>query len=294
MVLGLVRRWNLEFGQNRRRDCSGAVLEPARACSVRFAGLRSARAKGLILLSFGASSSWPRGRLPRVAGILLFYGNWEVGAHRQDDGSAFRMPFLSLHARFDLMHAHSSLDSAHPSPDRPPARAGGSRRTPDLAQVAAGVDPLAIAPADFSERSAAGVPIPAPCARNQLDILLLEPHALTGQLAAAALRAARWRVHLCRDADEAISVAARCAPRLIVSEAYLPGFSVDRFLDALRTAWGSEAPHYLVLASIPAAAREALESVGVDAVVHKPFQPSELVQACRALLVARERDEVEP
>ena len=82
------------------------------------------------------------------------------------------------------MYAQPSLDLAH--------RREGDL---DLAQVATGVDPVKIAPVDSGEREASSFQCRNVDPHTQLDILLLEPHALTGQLAAAATTSrTRFRV----------------------------------------------------------------------------------------------------
>jgi DNA-binding response OmpR family regulator len=85
------------------------------------------------------------------------------------------------------------------------------------------------------------------------------------------------------DGDEAVELALKLRPQLIILDLMLPKRSGSEVLEALRRELPSDETHVIVVSAWPDADEAALEA-GADGFLPKPFEPEELAAIVRAVL----------
>jgi DNA-binding response OmpR family regulator len=85
------------------------------------------------------------------------------------------------------------------------------------------------------------------------------------------------------DGDEAVELALKLRPQLIILDLMLPKRSGSEVLEALRRELPSDETHVIVVSAWPDADEAALEA-GADGFLPKPFEPEELAAIVRHVL----------
>jgi len=89
-----------------------------------------------------------------------------------------------------------------------------------------------------------------------------------------------YEVHTAADAEQALAVARRCAPQLLLLDLDLPGSNGIEALRALRRIDGlQDVPVIFLTAVAEPKILEELRTLGVQQILPKPFRPRVLVQA---------------
>lgn len=98
--------------------------------------------------------------------------------------------------------------------------------------------------------------------------------------AVTLLRLAGFRVHEASGVVEAVALAARHEPALVVTEPDLPDGDGLQMLAELRRS-GSSAQFLVVAAALPLRVRKRAVEVGASGCLHKPLEPADLVDFLR-------------
>ena len=85
------------------------------------------------------------------------------------------------------------------------------------------------------------------------------------------------------DGDEAVELALKLRPELIILDLMLPKRSGSEVLEALRRELPSDETHVIVVSAWPDADEAALNA-GADGFLPKPFEPEELAAIVRNVL----------
>ena len=116
-------------------------------------------------------------------------------------------------------------------------------------------------------------------------ILVCDDEAPLRALVRATLEDGGYEIAEARDGEEALRVARRVRPDLILLDAMMPGRSGFDVLRELRSNPGLTSTRIVMLtASVQEADREAAAAGGADRFLAKPFSPLELDRLVRELL----------
>ena len=182
--------------------------------------------------------------------------------YQQDkDGQARGGAGLGLAIARELAHAMRGTLTPHSVPGR------GSRFTLRLpAQIAkAGLPP--------AERTAGGLPL------VDLELLLIEDHAMNRQIIAEQLRRLGADVHALAEAADALAEQARYPRRIVLVDIGLHGTDGYTLARQLRSQPGKSPRLIALSARTGRRHRERCRDAGFDAVLVKPLQIGQLLQA---------------
>lgn len=115
-------------------------------------------------------------------------------------------------------------------------------------------------------------------------VLLVEDDARVRQVMQWALEEQGIAVAVARDGQEAIEMARRQRPAVVLLDWTLPRASGEEVADALRECYGGAVPVVLITADGRSA--EKARRIGAAAYFHKPFDVDEIVATASQLIAA--------
>ena len=120
-------------------------------------------------------------------------------------------------------------------------------------------------------------------------ILVVDDERPVREVVALILERAGYEVVRATNGREAIEVAAKDNPQLIILDMRMPGLHGIDTCRELRSRQGSRGIPILVLTGYVENERAALDA-GVDGFLTKPFRPEELIERVKVLLKVRHRE----
>lgn len=120
-------------------------------------------------------------------------------------------------------------------------------------------------------------------------ILVVDDERPVREVVALILERAGYEVVRATNGREAIEVAAKDNPQLIILDMRMPGLHGIDTCRELRSRQGSRGIPILVLTGYVENERAALDT-GVDGFLTKPFRPEELIERVKVLLKVRHRE----
>lgn len=123
-------------------------------------------------------------------------------------------------------------------------------------------------------------------------ILIIDDEPQIRRLLALTLESCGWKVHVAEDGLSGLHELALVRPDAVLLDLGLPGMSGVEVLNRLRE-WSQVPVLILSVRDQPEDKVEALEA-GADDYVTKPFEPTELLARCRAIMRRRDHRVEEP
>lgn len=118
------------------------------------------------------------------------------------------------------------------------------------------------------------------------SILLIDDEADIREVALASLELTKgWEVHQAESGERGLEMARTLQPDAIVLDVMMPGMDGPETFSRLRNDSSTEAiPVVLMTAKIQPTELDAFSTLGVDGLVHKPFDPMTLGDEIAGLL----------
>lgn len=126
----------------------------------------------------------------------------------------------------------------------------------------------------------------------QIKILVIDDEPQIRRLLSVTLESCGWKVHEAEDGQRGLHELALVRPDALLLDLGLPGMSGVEVLKRLRE-WSQVPVLILSVRDQPEDKVEALEA-GADDYVTKPFEPTELLARCRAIMRRRDQRVEEP
>ncbi len=118
-------------------------------------------------------------------------------------------------------------------------------------------------------------------------ILIVDDELFMLRLIESSLKKAGFELLSCRSGEQALELAAKHRPALIVMDLMMPGMDGVATLQKIKERPELRAiPTIMLTAKGHKLAQENAQAVGVDVFLTKPFSPSQLVEEARRLIAA--------
>jgi DNA-binding response OmpR family regulator len=119
-------------------------------------------------------------------------------------------------------------------------------------------------------------------------ILIVDDEMYILHVLAMKLRNAGYEVHTAGDGEEALKLCLVERPDLVITDFQMPYLNGLELCEAYRREAGRAVPAVLITAREFDIDPEQMASIGVEAIIAKPFSPREVVRTVRRLLEGRE------